>query len=115
MKILTRQQVAANNSEKSAWIIIDSFIYDITKFAAMHPGGELLILEYAGKDVTEEFYAYHRQEILVKYDRLKIGQIANENPQIIFKQPGDFSLVPYAEPSHLQGFHSPYYSYIRIM
>jgi cytochrome b involved in lipid metabolism len=112
MQTLTRQQVAQNNTEKSAWIIIDSIVYDITKFAAMHPGGELLLLEYAGKDVTEQFYAFHRQEVLTKYDRLKIGQIANESCKIIFKQPGDFSPVPYGEPSHLQGFHSPYYTYI---
>jgi cytochrome b involved in lipid metabolism len=47
----TRQQVAEHNSEKSAWIIIDTVVYDITKFASLHPGGELLLLEYAGKDV----------------------------------------------------------------
>jgi cytochrome b involved in lipid metabolism len=47
----TRQQVAEHNSDKSAWIIIDTVVYDITKFASLHPGGELLLLEYAGKDV----------------------------------------------------------------
>lgn len=52
MSIYTREQVAQNNSESKAWIIIDSAVYDITKFAAMHPGGELLLLEYAGKDAT---------------------------------------------------------------
>ena len=52
MSVYTREQVAQNNSESKAWIIIDSVVYDITKFAAMHPGGELLLLEYAGKDAT---------------------------------------------------------------
>lgn len=44
MKEFTRSEVAAQK-----WIIIDTTVYDIGKFAAMHPGGELLLLEYAGK------------------------------------------------------------------
>ena len=48
----TREQVAAHASSKSAWIIIDGLVYDISSFAALHPGGEKLILEYAGKDAT---------------------------------------------------------------
>lgn len=52
MQTFTRDQVAKNCTETSAWIIIDASVYDITKFAALHPGGEMLILEYAGKDAT---------------------------------------------------------------
>jgi cytochrome b involved in lipid metabolism len=70
MKDFTRDQIAQNNTPKSALIIIDSVVYDITKFASMHPGGEKLLLDFAGKDVTEEFYSYHRQEVLTKYKRL---------------------------------------------
>ena len=51
----TREQVATHASAKSAWIIIDSHVYDISSFAALHPGGEKLILEYAGKDATGDF------------------------------------------------------------
>lgn len=58
--------VAQNNTEKSAWIIIDGKVYDVTNFAAMHPGGEGILLKLAGKDVTEEFYGLHKWEILAK-------------------------------------------------
>lgn len=51
-QVFTREQVSTKSSAEAAWIVIDSKVYDITKFAAMHPGGELLILEYAGKDAT---------------------------------------------------------------
>ena len=68
-----------------------------------------MILEYAGKDATDVFYSFHRQEILVKYARLKVGTIRGEIPKIILN--GGVSLVPYAEPSYMQGFHSPYYKY----
>jgi cytochrome b involved in lipid metabolism len=39
-KVFTREEVAKNNTDKSAFIIIDSIVYDITRFASMHPGGE---------------------------------------------------------------------------
>jgi cytochrome b involved in lipid metabolism len=52
MAEFTREQVATHTAAKSAWIIIDSLVYDISSFAALHPGGEKLILEYAGQDVT---------------------------------------------------------------
>ncbi len=47
--------------------------------------------------------------MLVKYDKLKIGTIKGATPQIAMNQ-GAISQVPYAEPSHLLGFHSPYYN-----
>ena len=58
----------------------------------------------------DEFYAFHRQEVLTKYPRLLIGAIANETPEIILRQPGDLSPVPYGEPGYLQGFKSPYFN-----
>ena len=65
----------------------------------MHPGGELLLLEYAGKECTEIFYSFHRQEILKKYLRLQVGYVINEKRKIEWQEPGMFSKVPYAEPS----------------
>jgi hypothetical protein len=61
--------------------------------------------------LADEFYGLHRQDVLIKYaPRLKIGIIANEEPSIKIAQPGDFSTVPYAEPSFWMGFHSPYFT-----
>jgi predicted heme/steroid binding protein len=107
---LTREEVLKHSSPKSAWIIIDSKVFDITKFAKLHPGGEQILLQLAGKDVTKEFYSFHRQTILFKYAHLKIGSIKNESQKIIQNIPGTISTVPYSEPSHLIGFYSPYYT-----
>ena len=110
MKQFTREEVAQHSTAKSAYIIIDSIVYDITRFAALHPGGELLILEQAGKDATKEFYAYHRQEVLTKYDKFKIGTVTGESPKIEYETTTSISNVPYSESSYMQGFHSPYYN-----
>jgi len=107
----TRDEVASHKTAESLWVIIDSKVYDLTKFADLHPGGVHVLLEVAGRDATEEFYGLHRQAVLLKYaPRLEIGSIKGEEPKVPLMQPGTISKVPYAEPSAWQGFHSPYYN-----
>ncbi|ORZ16220.1 acyl-CoA dehydrogenase/oxidase [Absidia repens] len=109
-KVFSRGEVAKHSSEDDIWIIIDTAVYDMSRFIDMHPGGAFPILEYAGKDATDAFYGLHKQDVLIKYDRYKLGTIANEKPQIMFYQPGDISKVPYAESSAWMGYKSPYFN-----
>ncbi|ORX62960.1 acyl-CoA dehydrogenase NM domain-like protein [Hesseltinella vesiculosa] len=108
-KTFTREEVARHASENDLWVIIDTDVYDLSNFVDLHPGGAFPILELAGKDATTDFYGLHRQEVLVKYKRYKIGSIAGEKAQFSIPQPGELSKVPYAESSAFSGFKSPYY------
>jgi len=54
-KRLTLAEVAEHNDKKSSWIVIHEKVYDVTKFAEEHPGGEEVLFEQAGKDATEAF------------------------------------------------------------
>ncbi|KAJ9219514.1 hypothetical protein DTO271D3_742 [Paecilomyces variotii] len=49
----TPAEVAAHNTEKSCYVTLGSKVYDVTSFVDDHPGGGDLIMEYAGKDVSE--------------------------------------------------------------
>ena len=51
-KTFTRGDVAQHSSKEDCWVIFDNVVYDVTDFIADHPGGEDLIMEYAGQDVT---------------------------------------------------------------
>lgn len=108
----TREEVAKHNRPEDAWLIVDGDVYDVTKFANAHPGGTLLLLEYAGQDATEDFFGLHRLEVLDKYARLKKGRLADAGPapKKAVERLAEFSKVPFAEPSHLQGFKSPYFN-----
>eukprot|EP00959_Pyramimonas_sp_CCMP1952_P090083 1885972-Pyramimonas_sp.AAC.2 len=62
MTSYSRDEVAQHNKDGDCWIIIDNRVFDVTKFARFHPGGKWVLFTVAGKDATEEFYAYHRAE-----------------------------------------------------
>ena len=44
--------VVRNNERNGYWVIINGRVYDLTDFAAMHPGGDKIIRSYAGMDAT---------------------------------------------------------------
>jgi len=48
-------------------ILVDGQVLDVTKFLGEHPGGELAILTFAGKDATEEFNMIHPPDVIGKY------------------------------------------------
>lgn len=56
-KQIEASEVEKHNKKGDLWIVIDSLIYDVSKFAALHPGGENVLAdeEVAGQDATEIF------------------------------------------------------------
>lgn len=50
-RIYTAADVAKHNTKKSCWLVRNNIVYDCTEFVADHPGGDDLILDWAGKDI----------------------------------------------------------------
>jgi len=110
-KTFTREEVAKHNTPQDMYIIVDGDVYDVTKFANLHPGGKQALLDYAGKDATEDFWGLHRHEVLDKYKRLRKGRLTDAGPprETAIEARSAISDVPFAEVAHLQGFSSPYF------
>merc|ERR1719321_353477 len=66
-KSFTKEDVATHNSKASCWVILHDRVLDVTSFLGDHPGGELAILTFAGKDATEEFDMIHPPDVVEKY------------------------------------------------
>ncbi|KAH7912458.1 acyl-CoA dehydrogenase/oxidase [Hygrophoropsis aurantiaca] len=101
--------------EVAQWIVVDSKVYDVSKFANLHPGGAGVLYDnsVAGQDATKVFFGLHRQEVLYRpqYARLQIGTIHGEKETIKPLAAGEVSQVPYAEATWLSpGYSSPYYT-----
>ncbi|OBZ78072.1 putative acyl-CoA synthetase YngI [Grifola frondosa] len=51
IRIYTVEDVATHCSSSNCWVTRNGKVYDVTRFVPDHPGGDDLILNYAGKDV----------------------------------------------------------------
>ncbi|KAI8120288.1 Cytochrome b5 [Lucilia cuprina] len=77
-------EISENNGKngKPVWIVVKGVVYDVTKFLKDHPGGEELILEYAGKDATRAFNdAGHSIDAIQDMKMYKIGVVDNQCSQ----------------------------------
>merc|ERR1719428_2158707 len=74
---ITKEEVAKHNNKDSCWVILNNQVLDVTKFLKDHPGGELAILTFAGKDATEEFDMIHPPDVIDKYldPAMKLGPV----------------------------------------
>lgn len=77
VKIFSKAEVAQHNSKNSCWCIIHGKVYDLTNFLPEHPGGENIILKYAGKDATKAFEPIHPPDIIDNLlpSDVKLGEI----------------------------------------
>merc|ERR1719352_1591903 len=64
---MTMAEVAKHTTKSDCWVVVSGQVLDVTKFLGEHPGGELAILTFAGKDATEEFNMIHPPDVIGKY------------------------------------------------
>ncbi|MCJ1389786.1 hypothetical protein MMC18_002643 [Xylographa bjoerkii] len=76
-KTIAQSDVSAHNTvDTGLYIIIDGGVYDMTGFIDEHPGGAKILKRVGGKDASKQFWKYHNEGVLKKYqERLKIGNL----------------------------------------
>jgi succinate dehydrogenase/fumarate reductase flavoprotein subunit len=63
----TLEEVAKHTTKNDCWVVVSGQVLNVTNFLPTHPGGELAILTFAGKDATEEFNMIHPPDVIPKY------------------------------------------------
>merc|ERR1719245_765094 len=63
----TLAEVAKHTTKSYCWVVVNGEVLDVTSFLSEHPGGELAILTFAGKDASEEFNMIHPPDVIPKY------------------------------------------------
>lgn len=63
----TPEEVAKHNNTNDCWVIVKNTVLDLTKFMTNHPGGAQSILNFAGKDATENFEMLHEDNVIKRY------------------------------------------------
>lgn len=64
---ITIDEVAKHNTATDCWVVVNGQVLNVTNFLKDHPGGELAILTFAGKDASEEFNMIHPGDVIQKY------------------------------------------------
>ncbi|KRX03468.1 Cytochrome b5-like heme/steroid binding domain [Pseudocohnilembus persalinus] len=114
-QLYSYDEVSQHKTYDSLWVIINEYVYDLSKFAALHPAGRNVLLEYSGQDVTELFNQFHPPSVLHKYhDKLCIGKVKDLRTKPIaplLKYKNSYGEgIPYGDPNNMQGWNSPYYN-----
>ncbi|KAL9641510.1 hypothetical protein ABK040_013431 [Willaertia magna] len=81
---MTRKEVAQHNTYEDLWVIVDNKVYDLTKFAPTHPGGDV-VARTAGGDATIGFYGIqHPERAFVEIEDYLVGTLRQEEHMKFF-------------------------------
>lgn len=87
LRIISLDEIAWHDTPDDCWFAIYDYVYDCTPFIRDHPGGDDVLLEYAGRDATLAFigagHSKFAQKMLKKY---LIGELPYS--ERIFRIPG---------------------------
>ncbi|KAI1375372.1 Flavocytochrome c [Hypoxylon crocopeplum] len=66
-KEFTMEEVAKHNKKEDLWVVVKGVVMDVTNWLDEHPGGPQAIMNFMGRDATEEFEMLHDDEVIPKY------------------------------------------------
>ncbi|KAL3572069.1 hypothetical protein D5086_025973 [Populus alba] len=72
-KGITSEELKQHNKAGDLWISIQGKVYDVSKWANEHPGGDVALMNMAGLDATDAFIAYHPGTAWKYLDKLFTG------------------------------------------
>merc|ERR1712130_402628 len=76
MREYTMEEVAKHNTPSDCWVVVNGQVLNATSFLSDHPGGEMAITSFAGRDASEEFNMLHEPTVVEKYaPEIVIGTI----------------------------------------
>ncbi|PVD37650.1 hypothetical protein C0Q70_00248 [Pomacea canaliculata] len=73
-------EIRKHADKNDRWLVVDGRIYDVTRWAKKHPGGERIIAHHCGQDATDAWVAFHNDHKAVcKYMQpLLVGLLKDE-------------------------------------
>jgi fatty acid desaturase 2 (delta-6 desaturase) len=45
-------EIQRHNLRTDRWIVVDDIVYDVTRFAKKHPGGEKIVSNWSGQNAS---------------------------------------------------------------
>ncbi|KAI9883015.1 MAG: Casein kinase II subunit alpha [Watsoniomyces obsoletus] len=77
------EEVAKHNKKEDLWIVVKGVVLDVTNWLDEHPGGPQALMNFMGRDATEEFEMLHDDEVIPKYaSNVVIGRVKGQTPSL---------------------------------
>lgn len=81
LPVLTWEEISRHNTVTDLWVVVDGFVYDLTRFVHDHPGGLSILANYAGKDATQRFHKGQHQDATQVFKlNFRIGRVERPQP-----------------------------------
>jgi flavocytochrome c len=82
-KEYSMEEVAKHNKKEDLWVVVKGVVLDVTNWLDEHPGGPGALLNFMGRDATEEFEMLHDDEVIPKYAAAQvIGRVKGQTPSL---------------------------------
>ncbi|EFP82296.2 uncharacterized protein PGTG_07693 [Puccinia graminis f. sp. tritici CRL 75-36-700-3] len=75
---LTRNQIKTSIALGQVLVLHRSYVYKLNAWLNKHPGGELAILHFVGRDATDEIEAYHPEKVIKQMRPFIVGKVVPE-------------------------------------
>ncbi|KAA0150896.1 hypothetical protein FNF29_05010 [Cafeteria roenbergensis] len=77
-RTLDWKEVRKHSTCEDLWVVIDDEVYDVTEWAAEHPGGREMLLKLGGMDASDPFHGFHLPRVLGRLARFRVGSLSAE-------------------------------------
>lgn len=100
LPLITKKQVSEHASEDDCWVTLyNRKVFNVTPFLDEHPAGAEVIIEYAGKDITEiladAISHTHSESAYEMLDEMLIGYLATaEEEEELLKNHKGMKVIP---------------------
>ncbi|KAM3460586.1 hypothetical protein MY5147_006128 [Beauveria neobassiana] len=82
-KEYSMEEVAKHNTKEDLWVVVKGVVMDLSNWLDDHPGGPQAIMNFMGRDATEEFEMLHDDEVIPKYaPNQVIGRVKGQEPSL---------------------------------
>jgi len=82
-KEFTMEEVAKHNTKEDLWVVVKGVVLKLDDWLEEHPGGPQAIMNFMGRDATEEFEMLHDDEVIPKYAPSQvIGRVKGQTPSL---------------------------------
>lgn len=76
---LTWDEIRSHNSVNDLWVVVDGYVYDLSRFAHDHPGGLKILSNNGGKDASRLFHkGQHQAATEIFKLNFRIGRVEPE-------------------------------------